>query len=55
MKKKGKLIKLILKYELFEEKIFESSDSDFFQDYIEFLYSNGGNDDENELGDEASN
>ena len=52
---KGKLIKLILEYELFEEKIFGSSDSDFFQNYLEFLYLNGGKDDENELGEEASN
>ena len=53
--KKGKLIKLILEYELFEEKIFWSSDSDFFQNYLEFLYLNGGKDDEDKLGEEASN
>ena len=53
--KKGKLIKLMLEYELFEEKIFWSSDSDFFQNYLEFLYSNGGKDDEKDLGEEVSN
>ena len=53
--KKGKLIKLMLEYELFEEKIFWSSDSDFFQNYLEFLFLNGGKDDENELGEEDSN
>ena len=52
---KDKLIKLILEYELFEEKVFGSSDSDFFQDYLEFLYLKGGKDNENELGEEASN
>ena len=52
---KNKLIKLILEYELFEEKVLESSDSDFFQDYLEFLYLKGGKDNENELGEEASN
>ena len=52
---KGELIKLMLEYELFEEKIFWSSDSDFFQNYLEFLYLNGGKDDENELGEETSN
>ena len=53
--KKDKLIQLILKYELFEEEIFWSSDSDFFQNYLEFLYLNGGKDNENKLGEEASN
>ncbi len=38
---KGELIKLMLEYELFEEKIFWSSDSDFFQSYLEFLYLKG--------------
>tara|TARA_B100000963_G_scaffold230056_1_gene200673 strand:+ start:1573 stop:1737 length:165 start_codon:yes stop_codon:yes gene_type:complete len=52
---KGKLIKLMLEYELFEEKVFLSSDSDFFQNYIEFLYLNGGENDENELGDRDPN
>ena len=52
---KGELIKLMLEYELFEEKIFWSSDSDFFQSYLEFLYLNGGKDDEDKLGEEASN
>ena len=45
---KGKLIKFMLEYELFEEKIFWSSDSDFFQSYLEFLYLNGENNDEND-------
>ena len=53
--KKGVWIKLMLEYELFEEKIFWSSDSDFFQNYLEFLYLNGGKNDENELGEEGSN
>ena len=52
---KGKLIKLILEYELFEEKIFWSSDGECFQNYLEFLYLNGGKKDENELGEEDSN
>ena len=52
---KGELIKLMLEYELFEEKIFWSSDSDFFKSYLEFLYLNGGKDDENKLGEEDSN
>ena len=52
---KGKLIKLILEYELFEEKIFWSSDGEYFQNYLEFLYLNGGKKDENELGEEESN
>ena len=52
---KGKLIKLMLEYELFDEKILWSSDSDFFQNYLEFLYLNGGKNDGNELGDEDSN
>ena len=47
---KGELIKLMLKYELFEEKIFWSSDKDFFQNYLEFLYLNGGKNDENDSG-----
>ena len=53
--KKGKLIKLILEYELFEEKIFWSSDGEYFQNYLEFLYLNGGKKDESELGDKDSN
>ena len=53
--KKGKLIKLILEYELFEEKIFWSSDGEYFQNYLEFLYLNGGKKEENELGEEDSN
>ena len=52
---KGELIKLMLEYELFEEKIFWSSESDFFQNYLEFLYLNGGKNDANELGEEDSN
>ena len=52
---KGKLIKLILEYELFEEKIFWSSDGEYFQNYLEFLYLNGGKKDENELGEKDSN
>ena len=52
---KGELIKLLIEYELFEEKIFWSSDSDFFQSYLEFLYLNGGKNDESELGDKDSN
>ena len=52
---KDKLIKLILKYELFEEQIFLSSDSDFFQNYLEFLYLHGGKNNENEVGDEDTN
>ena len=52
---KGELIKLMLEYELIEEKIFWSSDSDFFQSYLEFLYLNGGKNNENEFGDEDSN
>ena len=42
----------MLKYELFEEQIFLSSDSDFLQNYLEFLYLNGGKNNENEFGDE---
>ena len=53
--KKGELIKLMLEYELFEEKIFWSSDSDFFQNYLEFLYLNGGKNDENDSGDKHPN
>ena len=52
---KGELIKLMLEYELFEEKIFWSSDGEYFQNYLEFLYLNGGKKDENELGEEDSN
>ena len=52
---KGELIKLMLEYELFEEKIFWGSDSDFFQNYLEFLYLNGGKNDENDSGDKHSN
>ena len=47
---KGKLIKLLLEQELFEENIFWSSNSDFFQNYLEFLYLNGGKNIENEFG-----
>ena len=52
---KGELIKLMLEYELFEEKIFWSSDSDFFQSYLEFLYLNGGKNDEKDSGNKHSN
>ena len=52
---KGKLIKLMLEYELFDEKIFWSSDSDFFLNYLEFLYLNGGKNDENDSGNKHSN
>ena len=45
----------MLKYELFEEQIFLSSDSDFLQNYLEFLYLCGGKNNENEFGDEDSN
>ena len=51
----SELIKLMLDYELFEEKIFFSSDSDFFQNYLEFLYLNGGKNDENDSGNKHSN
>ena len=53
--KKDKFIKLMLEYELFEKEIFCSSNNDFFQNYLEFLYLNRGEDDENELGEEDSN
>jgi len=52
--KRGKFIKLMLEYELLEEKNFWRSDSDFFQNYLEFLFLVGGKNDENELGDEDS-
>ena len=52
---KDKLIKLMLEYELFEEKIFWSSDSDFFQNYLEFLYLKGGKDIENNFGNKDYN
>ena len=52
---KGKLIKLILEYELFEDKIFWSCDGEYFQNYLEFLYLNGGKKNENELGEQDSN
>ena len=52
---KGKLIKLILEYELFEEKIFWSSDGEYFQNYLEFLYLNGGKNNENDSGNKHSN
>ena len=60
---KDKLIKLMLKCELFEEQIFLSSDSDFLQNYLEFLYlyggknneKYGGKNNENEFGGEDSN
>ena len=45
----------MLEYELFEEKFFCSSDSDFFQNYLEFFCLVGGKIDENELGEEDSN
>ena len=45
----------MLEYELFEEKIFWNSDSDFFQNYLVFLYLNGGKNDENELGHKDPN
>ena len=45
----------MLKYELFEEEIFLSSDSDLFQSYLEFLYLYGGKNNENEFGGEDSN
>ena len=45
----------MLEYELFEEQIFLSSDSDLFQSYIEFLYLYGGKNNENEFGYEDSN
>ncbi len=53
--RKGNLIKLMLEYELFEEKIFWSSDSDFFQNYLEFLYLKGEKNDENDSGNNHSN
>ena len=43
----------MLEYELFDEKILWSSDSDFFQDYLEFLYLNGGKDIENDFGNKG--
>ena len=46
---KGELIKLMLEYELFEEKIFWSSDGEYFQNYLEFLYLNGGKNDEKDF------
>ena len=52
---KGELIKLMLEYELFEEKIFWSSDSDLFSNYLEFLYLDGGKNDENDSGNKHSN
>ena len=52
---KGEFIKFMLEYELFEEKIFWSSDSDFFQNYLDFLYLNGGKNDENHSGNKHSN
>ena len=52
---KGELIKLMLEYELFEEKVFWSSDSDFFQSYLDFLYLNGGKNDEDDSGKKHSN
>ena len=45
----------MLKYELFEEQIFLSSDSDLFQSYLEFLYLYGGKNNENEFRGEDSN
>ena len=52
---KGGLIKLMLEYELFEEKIFWSSDSDFFQSYLAFLYLIGAKNNENDSGNKHSN
>ena len=52
---KGELIKLMIEYALFEEKIFWSADSDFFQRYLEFLYLNGGKNNENDSGNKHSN
>ena len=52
---KGELIKLMLEYELFDEKIFWSSDSDFFQSYLEFLLLKGEKNDENVSGNKHSN
>ena len=52
---KSELIDLLLDYELFEENIFWSSDSDFFQNYLEFLYLKGGKDIENDFGNEDCN
>ena len=52
---KGELIKLLLEYELFEEKIFWSSDSDFFQSNLYFLYLNEGKNNENDSGNKHSN
>ena len=45
----------MLKNELYKEQIFLCSDSDFFQNYLEFLYLYGGKNNENEFGDEDSN
>ena len=44
----------MLEYELLEEKNFWSSVSDFFQNYLEFLFLVGGKNDDNELGEEDS-
>ncbi len=52
---KDKLIKLMLEYELFEEQIFLSSDSALFQNYLEFLYLYGEQNNENEFGGEDTN
>ena len=52
---KSELIKLMLEYELFEEKIFWSCDSDFFQSYLEFLDLNGGKNNENDSRNKHSN
>ena len=45
----------MLKYELLEERIFLSSDDDFFQNYLDFLYLYEGKNNENEFGGEDSN
>ena len=45
----------MLENELFDENFIWSSDSDFFQNYLEFLYLFGGKNDGNELGEEDSN
>tara|TARA_Y100001968_G_C18912330_1_gene505833 strand:+ start:409 stop:573 length:165 start_codon:yes stop_codon:yes gene_type:complete len=47
---KGKLKKFLLEQKLFEENIFSSSYSDFFQNYLELLNLNGGKNIGNEFG-----
>ena len=53
--KKGNSIKLMLETELLYEKFIWSSDDDYFQNYLEFLYLFVGKTDENGLGEEDSN